>query len=588
MKITNTQWKSLIFGMILNVIGIQAVNAVTVSSPILVGKGIETGLRLDGSLSVLPPISANTSPRWLGTMLKNTPSGLFHSMTTGPIDNPYQSQDWLKRTCDRASNNTCIGSTDTNKTGPAFVSFATNDVVDLWFMGIYRPNPTDSSDKTLLAFVHEERVGGTGGSPTPTGQIQEGITKIGLAISKNNGDTWNYLGRIISTSNQNQHNIQGAPYIISGGYFYVYYNDDDENNLGMTAVARALVSVVVDKATSGTGSAGNDTTNVNLIWKKLTKSTGDFTASATSDVQAASIDPNEVIHTQATQSSNGKYYLLTTQIAKSASTNSPTFVKLYQSNGPQPTYSWTNTAIGLNPSGFIANENYESQVHAAGYDGGYQYCSIVDSNGALAGQAKVGLKFFVYCQKQESPPLATNNPDYLKAKVGLYRWEVNLDTPNIDNFSRQSAGFPDTSQPPKWAYQYGGSGPLTNMAYQQGGYFQGSELYTRIYKDTMHPGVAEVPVLKWIAPKNGTVLIEGTVRKSDVSCGDGVTATISYSGGTLSPAFNNIPISFDDNLGVKHSIKQTVTTGQALFFIVGAKGNNYCDSTMWDPSVTYQ
>jgi hypothetical protein len=117
-----------------------------------------------------------------------------------------------------------------------------------WLYNIYKISST-----RLLGFVHREF-----GSPCFYG--------IGLALSVDvndnpdgNGDYWRYLGDIVrAQSCQGGNagagsNIGGAPYLIVGSYFYVYYNEFAAagNRVGV-GVVRALVSDVISAALSGT------------------------------------------------------------------------------------------------------------------------------------------------------------------------------------------------------------------------------------------------------------------------------------------------------------------------------------------------
>jgi hypothetical protein len=51
----------------------------------------------------------------------------------------------------------------------------------------------------------------------------------------------------------------------------------------------------------------------------------------------------------------------------------------------------------------------------------------------------------------------------------------------------------------------------------------------------------------------------------------------------------NASIANGDTIGVSHDITTTVAAGDSLYFVVNkGDGNNYCDSTAWDPTITYQ
>jgi hypothetical protein len=514
----------------------QVVTASNITSPVISATHTQmtsntlAGTQLDAPISTYTVVGTRV---WIASEW-NLSGGIKHSMLQGSLNSPYATQAWTKDTCHRGSNNYCVNGPYT-----AFTSIVPSDVRELWFVNLYQPQPNDGE---LLAFVHEEGAGGTGGVP---GNL-EGKTRIGLAWSSDNGNNWTYLGRIISPYGDPQPlNIQGAPYIVKDGYFYVYFTDSlsgtSSGSLGI-GVARASVNGVIAAA-----KMGNLGTN---LWQKYYN--GSFSQPALGGISTP-IGPWGITHTQAVHSSyTNKYYLALTFMAWSGGNTS---VKLYESTDA---VTWTLSYT-------LADETAASQQT----NGGYQYCSMVDRDGLPNGE--VGQYFYVYCEKD---PLAD------QSNFALYRWKVNLGT-SIDAY-RQSADF-STTQGPVWWYQYGGYGPLPNMTWQ-GTYWNGLDPWTRIYPDSMHPGTAELPVLKWVAPKAGTVFIGGTVRDADPTCGDGIGASVVHNGTQIFSA----SIANGDTVGQSPNMYETVAAGDGLFFIINPNSNNYCDMTRWDPSVTYQ
>ncbi|MFC4528142.1 hypothetical protein ISN76_14060 [Dyella halodurans] len=513
----------------------QTLTTSNITSPVIVSthaqmtSGTLVGTQLDA------PISTYTwggSRYWFATAWALS-GGLKQSMLAGSLDNPYATVAWTKDTCHRASSNFCINGPYT-----AFTTIVPSDVVQLWFVNLYQPQPNSGN---LLAFIHEEQVGNSGG----VSGNQEGFTRIGLAWSSDGGNNWTYLGRIISPFGDVQPlNIQGAPYIVKDGYFYVYFTDSptgDSSSLGI-GVARASVSDVIAAA-----QAGNVGTN---LWQKYYN--GSFSQPGLGG-QPSPIAPWGITHTQAVHSSyTGKYYLPLTFMSWGGVDTS---VKLYESTDA---VTWT-------PSLVIADESAASQRP----NGGYQYCSAVDRDGSVNGE--VGQYFYVYCEKD---PLAD------QSNFALYRWEVNLG-PSVDAY-RQSSDY-SSSQGPVWSYQFGGTGPIFDMTWLSP-YWVGTDSWARIYPDSMHPGTSQVPVLKWVAPKAGTVFIGGTVRDADPTCGDGVSASLVHNGTQIFSA----TIANGDTVGQSPNMYLTVAAGDGLFFMVGPNSNNYCDMTRWDPSINYQ
>ncbi|MGH8081665.1 MAG: hypothetical protein ACREP7_13905 [Lysobacter sp.] len=520
---------------------------IIVATPEQMAQGPLAGTQLDGSLSTF---FTGTDRYWLASEWRHS-GGIVHSLLKGSLDAPYGQVMWHKETCARNTDNYC-----TNGPYKAFTQIGPSDVAELWFVGLYQPGANSGE---LLALVHEENVGHSGGGEGN----REGRTRIGLAWSSDYGNNWNYLGRILSAYGDPQpHNIQGAPYLIKDGYMYVYYVDSwrgakpecpaSEPNtpgcIGLT-VARADLASVIASARAGQLRAD--------LWKKY-DGTG-FTQPGLGGLWER-IAPWGISHTQAVHSGyNGKFYLPLTVMTWKTGPNerANSSVKLYESTDA---VNWN-----ASPAMIVADESAQSLKP----DAGYQYCSIVDRDGAA--NAEAGQFFYLYCMK---------DPIYEASHFGLYRWEVNLG-PTIDSF-RQSDDF-SAVQGPYWRYLRGDGTGLSNMSWQ-GSYWAGSDAWARIYRDSMHPGSPQMPALQWTAPKAGTVRIEGTVRDADPSCGDGVNVSVVHN--TTEIFSTNI----DNGDTVGRSIVQdlTVAAGDALFFIVAAKTDNFCDTTRWDPSIRYR
>ena len=82
--------------------------------------------------------------------------------------------------------------------------------------------------------------------------------RVGLAYSKNNGDSWTYLGHVVSTYNDwfgYNECISGGPHIVKDGWLYLYFNESAD--MGPTwkqlplSVARARLDDVLTNARNG-------------------------------------------------------------------------------------------------------------------------------------------------------------------------------------------------------------------------------------------------------------------------------------------------------------------------------------------------
>lgn len=104
----------------------------------------------------------------------------------------------------------------------------------------------------------------------------------------------------------------------------------------------------------------------------------------------------------------------------------------------------------------------------------------------------------------------------------------------------------------------------------------------------MHPDETQI-LLEWVAPRNGSVDITGTVRKFAAEGGDGVTASIWKNGFMLWPETGQWKlIAYNDTVGCEASVATDVSAGDILSFRVDKNGDTAYDTTEWTPVVQYR
>jgi hypothetical protein len=118
-----------------------------------------------------------------------------------------------------------------------------NRTREYWIVNNYR-NPANNH---LLAILHEE----ISPSATDLGADRVGgvprTFALALAYSKDGGATYQILGDVITArADREADNIAGAPYVVDGGFLYVYYREHD-----ITSVARADLAAVLANAEAG-------------------------------------------------------------------------------------------------------------------------------------------------------------------------------------------------------------------------------------------------------------------------------------------------------------------------------------------------
>ena len=107
--------------------------------------------------------------------------------------------------------------------------------------------------------------------------------------------------------------------------------------------------------------------------------------------------------------------------------------------------------------------------------------------------------------------------------------------------------------------------------------------WTRVGKDWHHPGKNTPSVRRFTAPRDGRVKITGRIHKLDTKCGDGVRLSIRHRGREVWKA----EIDAADTKGVEPNLTLDVQSGDAVRFVVHKRGQIYCDTTHWDPVITY-
>jgi regulation of enolase protein 1 (concanavalin A-like superfamily) len=105
----------------------------------------------------------------------------------------------------------------------------------------------------------------------------------------------------------------------------------------------------------------------------------------------------------------------------------------------------------------------------------------------------------------------------------------------------------------------------------------------RIWTDGCHPGPSLGAVRRWTATKAGPVGVFGNVHDLDSGGGDGVLAVIHKNGVEVWRAV----IANGDATGANFSLPVSLIPGDTLDFIVNPNGNNFNDSTYFNPAINY-
>jgi hypothetical protein len=130
------------------------------------------------------------------------------------------------------------------------------------------------------------------------------------------------------------------------------------------------------------------------------------------------------------------------------------------------------------------------------------------------------------------------------------------------------------------------SEPITLLTYRDaewyGSTFWTGPDWTRVGKNWHHPGENTPSVRRFTAPRDGRVTVTGRVFKLHLD-GDGIRASIRHQEREVWQA----EIDGKDDKGVEPKLTLDLKQGDALRFIVHKRGGIPCDTTGWDPVVTY-
>lgn len=300
----------------------------------------------DASISVLNTATLNT---WILPMWDKEHGGIAHAKVYGTIDQPIKQVIWIK------------------KKNELFKNISKEFDGNYWIVNTYE------NEKGILAFIHVENAQGTN-----IGRI--GKSRLALAWSDDNGETFSFLGNIIEPfGDPAPFNVQGIPYIIKDGYFYIYFHDVS----GLT-VARARVEEVVSAARSGTTSK----------WMKYAGPEFGFSSDGRGG-KAKRIGIDGISHSDAACSSyNNKCYLLLTRMNYGGGDS---WIKLYESNN----------GVKWNYLQTIMREPTNNPTE------GFQYVTILNKDGS--DNSSVGREFIVYCYK-----------DFQQSTRSIFRWVIDV------------------------------------------------------------------------------------------------------------------------------------------------------------------
>jgi len=186
----------------------------------------------------------------------------------------------------------------------------------------------------------------------------------------------------------------------------------------------------------------------------------------------------------------------------------------------------------------------------------------------------------------ETKPVDGQSVEY--ATRSLKDLNALLVEPKLKNVGSQPE-LPDEILVADWTFRIGGTHDAgyarlkhRDTVWYDSTFWQGNETWLRVGKDWHHPGDRGPSIRRFAVPKDGKITITGRVYK-DHKDGDGVKVMIRHNEQTVWQH----ELEGKDGEGVDPNLTLDVHSGDAIRFVVHKRVAIYCDTTHWDPVITY-
>ena len=397
----------------------------------------------------------------------------------------------------------------------------------------------DPANGTLLLLYHAE--------VWPNGDASRFYVHFGLAKSTNGGASWTDLGEILTphvpyttVNPQTEDMGDGSFAVVSSGgtnYLYIYFSEPGEATV---ATARAPLADVLNAA-ENQGSVVPFYKYYQGAWNEP----GEGGNASNIDTTNGSIAYADVSYNTDIQ----RYIMI--GFANYPATE---LDMLESSDG----LTWTNRQVVFTQAG-------DNDV----------YTSIV---GLGNDPSMSGSSFYLYYVDRvngypvERRTLSCSSSTGYNGK-GSYHAQ--------DDFS-------STQGKNAWHYQYTDGTTYQDMSWDSGNSrWVGPEPYVIVGSNWQHPGNTYDSSRTWIAPQSGNVTITANGSLSLGTGGNGVNVKVMQNATQIWPASGWQTIAAGASISFP-ATTVNVTAGDAIHFVVSRNGgNNYFDSTAWDPIITY-
>lgn len=145
-----------------------------------------------------------------------------------------------------------------------------------------------------------------------------------------------------------------------------------------------------------------------------------------------------------------------------------------------------------------------------------------------------------------------------------------------------------SSETGTWRYLFAENNTFSAMSWDENTkMWSKTGRYCSVGAARMHPDENIDAVRTWVSTETGFIVISNTVKKLDVTGGDGVLLKIMKNGTQIWPESGWCVLDYDDAQGKEFEVPIEVASGDNIHFIVNANQSSNYDTTFWVSNIKF-
>lgn len=145
-----------------------------------------------------------------------------------------------------------------------------------------------------------------------------------------------------------------------------------------------------------------------------------------------------------------------------------------------------------------------------------------------------------------------------------------------------------SSETGTWRYLFAENNTFSAMSWDENTkMWSKTGTYCPVGAARMHPDENIDAVRTWVSTETGFIVISNTVKKLDVTGGDGVLLKIMKNGTQIWPESGWCVLDYDDAQGKEFEVPIEVASGDNIHFIVNANQSSNYDTTFWVSNIKF-